>query len=243
MAENSRIGWTHHTQNFWWGCDKVSAECANCYIGPIMRRGGREPFQGPLKTKDWRKPLRWNRAAEGAGVRRRVFTCSMSDFFHAGADAWRDEAWGVIRACQSLDWLILTKRIELVEDRLPADWGKGYGNVWLGVTCGVSSSLWRLDVLSKIPAAVRFVSAEPLLEPLDLRRWLPDLDWVISGGESGSCRRNTEVSWQQDLWDQCREYGVAFYAKQDTACRSGEQGRLPDELWRVKEYPAGSAYA
>lgn len=126
MAQDSKIGWTDHTQNFWWGCHKVSEECHFCYISGIMRRGGYEPFRGPMRTKNWSNPRRWNRAARQSRKRLRVFTCSMSDFFHPGADAWRDEAWEVIRECESLDWLVLTKRPELIEDRLPSDWGDGY---------------------------------------------------------------------------------------------------------------------
>src|SRR4051812_5023446 len=143
MAENSKIGWTHHTMNFWWGCNRVSEECRHCYIGPIMKRGGREPFDGPMRTKDWTAPAKYDRRAREAGERHRVFTCSMSDFFHPGADAWRDGAWEIIKACKNLDWLMLTKRPELAADRLPADWGDGYSNVWLGVTCGCSRSLRR----------------------------------------------------------------------------------------------------
>jgi protein gp37 len=164
MAENSKIGWTHHTMNFWWGCNKVSPECASCYIGPIMRRGGREPFARPMRTVNWCGPAKWDKRAGQAGVRERVFTCSMSDFFHDGADAWRPEAWDTIRDCKNLDWLILTKRPELAAERLPTDWGKGYPNVWLGVTAGCEKSLWRLDCLREIPAVLKFVSAEPLLE-------------------------------------------------------------------------------
>jgi protein gp37 len=186
MAENSKIGWTHHTMNFWWGCDKVSEECRHCYIGPIMRRGGREPFDGPMETADWERPARWDRKARAAGERKRVFTCSMSNFFHPGADAWRAEAWQIIRSCTQLDWLILTKRPGLAADRLPADWGDGYPNVWLGVTWGCQTSLHRLDCLRDIPAAIKFVSAEPLLGPLDLRPHLPWLDWVITGCERAS---------------------------------------------------------
>src|SRR5256885_14369984 len=87
MATNSKIGWTHHTMNFWWGCHKVSDECKCCYIAQIMRRGGYEPFNGPMETKNWANPERWNSHARKAGARLRVFTCSMSDFFHPGADA------------------------------------------------------------------------------------------------------------------------------------------------------------
>ena len=142
MAQNSLIGWTHHTMNFWWGCHKVTAECDRCYIDAIMRRGGHEPFGGPIRTKVWTHPVGWDRRAAKLGERHRVFTCSMSDFFHQGADAWRPEAWQIIKACTNLDWLILTKRPHLVADRLPADWGDGYPHVWLGVTCGCASSLY-----------------------------------------------------------------------------------------------------
>ena len=157
MAENSLIGWTDHTHNFWWGCHKVSVECQHCYIAAIMKRAGQIPFGGPIKTKNWNNPLKWNRHANSKDVRFRVFTCSMSDFFHPGADQWRDDAWQVIRECPNLDWLILTKRPELIMDRLPSDWGSGYSNVWLGVTCGFSESLKRLEILKNIPAVVRWV--------------------------------------------------------------------------------------
>ena len=126
MAENSGIGWTDHTQNFWWGCHKASEECTHCYIDGIMRRAGRVPFAGPMRTVNWSNPHRWERQAQEQGRRFRIFTCSMSDFFHPGADGWRDEAWEVIRQCPSLDWFILTKRPELIADRLPVDWGNGY---------------------------------------------------------------------------------------------------------------------
>jgi protein gp37 len=161
----------------------------------------------------------------------------MSDFFHTDADQWRDEAWAVIRACPWLDWLILTKRIEGAAERLPDDWGDGYSNVWLGVTAGVPASLPRLDSLLQIPAAVRFLSAEPLLERLDLTPWLHGLNWVIAGGESGGKRRPSDVEWYQSLHDQCQSHGVRFYMKQDTAFRDGQQGRIGNDLWNVKQYP------
>ena len=216
MAENSKIGWTRHTQNFWWGCDKVSAECKFCYIGPIMKRGGHEPFGGPMRTKNWANPDRWNRQAAERGARARTFTCSMSDFFHRGADAWRAEAWEIIKRCTNLDWLILTKRPELVLDRLPADWGDGYPNVWMGVTCGCTKSLDRLEHLQKIPARIKFVSAEPLLEPVDFRPYLSWLDWIITGCERAAKgqRRVMDIEWVRDIDRQCKEANVAHFFKQ-----------------------------
>ncbi len=216
MAQNSKIGWTDHTHNFWWGCHKVSEECRFCYIDGIMRRGGYEPFKGPMRTKNWDNPSRWQRQAERSGMRLRVFTCSMSDFFHPGADNWRDEAWRVIRDCDRLDWLILTKRPELIEDRLPQDWYDGYPNVWLGVTAGCRDSLGRIDILGDIPAAIRFISAEPLLEQLDLSSYLADIDWVITGCERAKKgkRRLMELDWVRDIDEQCLTAGVPHFFKQ-----------------------------
>jgi protein gp37 len=113
---------------------------------------GREPFQGPMRSRTWRGPLKWNRQAAAEGRRQRVFACSLSDFFHPDADQCRDEAWGLKRECENLDWLILTKRPELIPDRMPADWGRGYLNVWLGVTVENADYLHRIDQLLRIPA-------------------------------------------------------------------------------------------
>lgn len=242
MAEHSRIGWTHHTMNFWWGCDKVSSECTHCYIGPIMKRAGREPFKGPMRTRDWSGPAKWNLRAGKGAVRERVFTCSMSDFFHEGADPWRGEAWEVIRATKHLDWLILTKRPELVPERLPADWGKGYSNVWLGVTAGCRKSLRRLDRLREIPAALRFLSAEPLLERLDLTPYLGWLDWVITGSEQAARgkRRPMDLAWVWDIDRQCKEYGVCHFFKQAYLGDKGRPSEEPELDGRVvQEVPAG----
>jgi protein gp37 len=216
MAENSKIGWTHHTMNFWWGCDKVSVECAFCYIGPIMKRGGHEPFDGPIRTMNWSGPAKWNRRASEAGIRQRVFTCSMSDFFHDGADLWRPEAWEIIRECKNLDWLILTKRPELAAERLPPDWGEGYPNVWLGVTAGCEKSVWRLDCLRTIPAVLKFVSAEPLLGRMDFRPYLSWLGWVITGAERAAKekRRAMDIDWVRDIDCQCKDAGVPHFFKQ-----------------------------
>ncbi|MCA9125022.1 MAG: DUF5131 family protein [Planctomycetaceae bacterium] len=89
MGVKTGIGWCDHTFNFWIACNKVSTECKHCYISPIIKRMGKEPFDGPMQTKDWTGPSRWDRKAGEAGVRRKVFTCSMSDFFHEDADPWR----------------------------------------------------------------------------------------------------------------------------------------------------------
>lgn len=217
--ENSKIGWTDHTWNPWQGCNKVSDGCKFCYIGGIMRRAGREPFAGPIRTsrETWRKPRSWDRAPASRRARLRVFTCSMSDFFHPDADQWRHEAWAIMRQCTNLDWLVLTKRPELIRERLPADWGrKGYPNVWLGVTVEHQGALHRVRTLAKIPAAIRFVSAEPLLGPIDFTRDLSAIDWIITGCERAhrDKRRPMDLDWVRSIHRQCAKAGIAHYYKQ-----------------------------
>jgi protein gp37 len=169
-----------------------------------------------MRTKNWQNPLRWNKKAYETGQRLRIFTCSMSDFFHQDADPWRDEAWDVIRECQNLDWLILTKRPELVLDRLPDDWGTGYANVWLGVTAGCNESIHRAEQLLDLPAQLKFISAEPLLEAIDFRPYLDGIDWIITGCEQAAKdrRRQMDLDWIRDIHGQCTDAGIPHFFKQ-----------------------------
>jgi protein gp37/alkylated DNA repair dioxygenase AlkB len=241
--ENSNIAWTHNTQNFWLGCDKVAPECAKCCIGRVLQRQGREPWGQLYRTKTWSNPAKWQREAEAKGICLRVFTNSLSDFFHAGADAWRDEAWKIIKDTPNLVWLILTKRPELIASRLPKDWGEGYPNVWLGTSVGCNQTLNKMDALRKIPVhskAVRFVSCEPLLEDIADQINLDGFGWVIVGGESGSSpeylwdstqnwreefntpgRRTMKIEWAQRLLEKSRAAGIPYFFKQITSARSG----------------------
>jgi protein gp37 len=222
--EFSNINWTDHTWNPWIGCRHVSAECDHCYADFLVSKRMGKDFGAVTRTKTWRDPIRWNARAtelqEKLGRRVRVFCASLTDFFIQDADEWRDEAWKVIRECANLDFLILTKRPRLIPSRLPADWGNGYPNVWLGTTCGVRSSYPRIDDLRKVPAAVRFISAEPLLESLhDID--LAGIHWLIAGGESGSKFRTMKDEWALELRDHCHDQGVAFHFKQHSAFRPG----------------------
>lgn len=216
--KNSKIGWTHNTWNPWMGCEKVSPACKHCYISRWLRLRGNEPFNGPIRTKadTWRNPFTWNRSAQRISTRSRVFTCSLSDFFHPGADQWRSDAWAVIKSCQNLDWLILTKRPDLIRDRLPSDWEDGYRNVWLGVTVESQDYVPRVDVLAKIPATIRFISAEPLLGPVKFGRRLHKIDWVITGCEKAAKakRRLMDLDWVRSIRDQCDATGTALFHKQ-----------------------------
>lgn len=267
MAEKTGIAWTDHTFNPWWGCQRVSPGCVNCYAETFAKRTGHDIW-GPAKTtarrtfgeKHWNEPLRWNTAAYLAGERRRVFCASMADVFedHPALPAERDRLWALIRMTPELDWQILTKRPENISRMLPDDWGNGYPNVWLGTSVEDQQRAdERIPVLLRVPAAVRFLSCEPLLGLVELtavrnphddmlhclsggigydnRR--PHIDWVIVGGESGGQRRPMELDWLMAIVRDCRWSRVAVFVKQDNAFKPDQQGRIPDELW-VREFPA-----
>ena len=180
MAQNSGIEWTDHTFNPWIGCTRVSPACDNCYAETLATgRLGREwgPHAARRRTKTWGDPVRWNRQAEGATVRPRVFVASLADVFdnHKSIeDAWRRELWALIRQCRNLDFLLLTKRPQNILRYLPSDWGKGYPNVWLGATVeNQTEADRRIPSLLSVQARVHFLSMEPLLGPVDLTD-LPD---------------------------------------------------------------------
>jgi protein gp37 len=182
MAENSNIEWTDHTFNPWIGCQKVSPGCDHCYAETWDARGlqQRETRWGPHAARtrtsaaNWRKPLAWNKAAQAAGKRARVFCASLADVFDNHASIlpeWRAALWQLIAATPHLDWLLLTKRPQNIAKMLPEGWGDGWPNVWLGTTVeNQTEADRRIPHLLATPAAVRFLSCEPLLGPVDLTR-------------------------------------------------------------------------
>lgn len=260
MAENSKIEWTDHTFNPWIGCTKVSAACDHCYAEVAtptrtMRASGRETW-GPhaprqrTSAANWKKPLAWNANAKAEGIRRKVFCASLADVFdnHASIKLeWRDDLWRLIHATPYLDWLLLTKRPQNVPRIVPGWMGPHSwpSNVWLGTTVeNQTEADRRIPHLLAAPAAVRFLSCEPLLGPVRLDQvvaphgmaegqpwlnalsgfvWDTDgdtcpigarLDWIICGGESGPGARPMHPDWARSLRDQCNAAGVAFHFKQ-----------------------------
>ncbi|HEX2864753.1 MAG TPA: DUF5131 family protein, partial [Deinococcales bacterium] len=213
--KNSRIAWTDHTWNPWIGCTKVSEGCRNCYAAAQDRRWGFDSW-GPGRprrlTRDayWRQPLVWDREAEATGRRARVFCASLADVFDPEAPAGAlSRVWDLVRLTRNLDWLILTKRPERIREGLPPDWGEGWPNVWLGVTVEDRDAAARVPLLLEVPARVRFLSCEPLLEPLDLWPYLSPskgdkrVHWVIAGGETGHGARPMHPAWARFLRGQC----------------------------------------
>jgi protein gp37 len=233
----TNIEWTDATWNPWMGCEHVSPGCDNCYMFTDMRRYGSNPEAIRRSKTKFKDPLKWARNRQRYGHINKIFTCSWSDFFITDADEWRDDAWNIIRRTPMLTYQVLTKRPVLIRRRLPSDWGYGWPNCWLGVTVESRAYFGRLDVLRRIPAAVRFISFEPLLEDLGGID-LSGFHWAIIGGESGPKRRTCEVDWIRNVVHQCEAQGVAVFVKQDTAARPGQQGRLPENIWELKDFPS-----
>lgn len=232
MGQRTIISWTEHTWNPWRGCTKISPGCKNCYMFTAQERFGRDP-RDVVRTKTWNDPLKWQRRAEQLGEVQFVFTCSWSDWFHEAADAWRDDAWDIVRRCPSLVFQILTKRPDTIAPRLPDDWGEGFENVWLGTSIESNEYVWRADALRQVPSSIRFISAEPLLSPLsDLD--LADIDWLIVGGESGAGYRPMDHDWARDLRDRANTSGVAFFFKQSAAPRTEMGTALDGKEWRER---------
>jgi len=254
MGDKTKISWTDRTWNCQRGCTRVSPGCASCYMFTEQRRYGLDPTV-VVKTKTWGQPRKWQREAEKTGRQDLVFVCSWSDLFHVDGDPWRDDVWKVMGECPNLIFQVLTKRPERIADCLPSDWGDGYANVWLGATTENQAMLAaRLPRLLAVPATLHFISAEPLLGPLDvlavpmldgdcLSRTFTHvgsgsrLDWAIVGAESGPQRRPMELEWLTSFAGQCKDAGIPLFVKQDGAAKAGQQGRIHDELWSVKQIP------
>lgn len=224
MAKNSKIEWTHHTFNPWWGCAKVSPACKNCYAEAWAKRTGSDVWgaRAPRRfftDRHWAEPLAWNRDAERNGERRRVFCASMADVFERRADLKeaRSRLWRLIGQTPNLDWLLLTKRPHNISTMAPWGHNQWPDNIWLGTT--VENQHWaeeRIPELGKHPARVRFLSCEPLLGELDLTPYFAKglIDWVIAGGESGARSRPMSPRWVRKLRDDCVRHQVAFHFKQ-----------------------------
>lgn len=248
MAKDTGINWCDHTANFWWGCFKVSDGCKNCYAETLSKRYGKSIWGPPtttdreLKKAVWQDVLKWNAEAAADGVRRRVFVSSMSDFLedHPQVEPWRQQAKALIRQLKHLDVLILTKRPENAE-RFLVDWLEDWPkNVWFGTTVeNQAMAEKRVPALWKIPARVRFLSVEPMLEPVKLYASVAYVDWVICGGESGGKARPFEWDWARDLLEQCRIDGVSFWMKQGGGrIPPHELQDIPADL-RIRELPKG----
>ena len=212
MSERSRIEWTSASWNPVTGCDQVSPGCAHCYAKTFSERFRgvpRHPFGQGFDLKLWPErlelPLTWRRP-------RLVFVNSMSDLFHEGIPFEYIEAvFDVMERADRHVFQVLTKRHERLAELAPQlPWPN---NVWMGVSIENRRFVHRANYLREVDAAVRFISAEPLLGPLE-RLDLTGINWLIAGGESGPGYRRVDADWVRELRDRCTSEEVAFFFKQ-----------------------------
>lgn len=212
MANNSKINWTQATWNCVTGCTKVSPGCQHCYASVMAKRlqAMGQPkyahgFEVTLHENELQVPLKWRSP-------RLIFVNSMSDLFHSAVpDDFIKRVFEVMRQAHWHHFQVLTKRSErLVEMAGTLPWPT---NIWMGVTVESAGYLHRVDDLRGTEAAVKFLSLEPLLGPLP-RMDLTNIDWVITGGESGPGARPVHPDWVRNIRDQCVSAGVPFFFKQ-----------------------------
>lgn len=239
------IEWAHHTVNFWWGCvfaklvdGSVRQECVHCYakkLAAFFSRGratwGKDGKRDIRTEAAGRELHALARTAKRRGVRERVFINSMSDLFEDRPDLNDARQYAFTRFDEvgyALDILLLTKRPENVRRMVPSSWLKDWPlHVWIGTTAGTQQAANEaIPRLLEIPAHRRFVSIEPLLEPIEFEpHWLggyescegtlpPQIHWVIVGGESGAGARPMHPEWVREIRDQCLAFDVPFFFKQ-----------------------------
>ena len=268
----TNIEWTDYSWNPITGCSPISEGCRNCYAKRMANRlRGRygypkdDPFKVTFHPDRLNQPLKWKKP-------RRIFVVSMGDLFHKDVKKnWIDQIFHVMACSPQHIYMLLTKRPE----RMSSYWmgeipihgsPKGYtvkkagkphskviDHIWLGVTCeNQAAADERIPILLQIPAAVRFVSIEPMLSEINLEMALEDfqplnpdlskkpspIQWVIVGGESGSGARPMKTEWARNIKQQCQSAGVSFFMKQMSGKTAKERHAIPDDL-TIREYPNG----
>lgn len=223
MAQKSNIQWTDATWNIARGCTKVDSDCKFCYMYRDSMSGTRYEPKNVVRTKTvFNLPLKLKEPSK-------IFTSSLTDFFHEEIDSYRHEAWDIIRQCPQHTFQILTKRPERIMQHLPEFWREIKSHVWLGTSIGSQESINRIaDLVLPIQAGIKFLSLEPLhgeinlnlAQQVDMGHKLGNLiDWVIIGGESGNENglykyRPCEIKWIENIIHQCKEFGIAVFVKQ-----------------------------
>lgn len=218
MGEESKIEWCDHTFNAWWGCTKVSPACDNCYAETWAKRTGFPDLWGvnagrrTFGAAHWAEPLKWNKAAAERS-RTLVFCNSMADVFdnHPACEEPRRMLFELIRITPNLTWLILTKRIGYARITLGSsfDWADNFPNVWLGISvCNQDEADRDIPKLLAIPAAVRFLSCEPLLGRIDLAAFQKGVCTTCAGaGEVAASGPTTTFPEDDDGLERCDDCG------------------------------------
>lgn len=234
--------------NPWHGCTKISPGCMHCYVYRMdANHGNAERACECRKTANFRLPVMKKRdGSYKIEPGTLIYTCFSSDFLIKDADEWRPEAWRMIREREDCDFFFYTKRIDRLSDVLPDDWGDGYDNVIIGCTVeNQKMADYRLPIFLAAPVKHRCIGVEPMLEQIDLRKYLGEgIEEVALGGESGPEARLCDYAWVLDVREQCRESKTAFYFHQTGANfrKDGRIYRIPRKIQGSQARKAGIDY-
>jgi len=246
MGDRTAIPWTDSTLSFLTGCKKVSEGCKNCYMYRIYPRLKAMGVRGYSTSPDTlfimedriRVPLHWRRG-------RKIFPNSMSDTFHELVPYWLlDDFFDVMDATPQHIYQLLTKRpgnmLNYARHRLEKRGKPWPANAWAGVSVENQLRTSRIAPLMALRhlVSVLWVSYEPALGAVDFGPWMEHpFDWLVIGGESGHERRSMDLGWMRAACDVVSYAKIPVFVKQDSGPRAGMQGRIPDDLWALKEFP------
>jgi len=200
--------------NPWRGCKKFSEGCLHCYIHKGDAKRGIDTGN-IVKTKDFYKPVEKLKNGKYKMKSGMVYLCFSTDFLIEEADEWRYECWSMIKERQDCTFLYLTKRIERFELCVPEDWGEGYENVVVGCTIeNQANAAKRLSLFQALPIKHKCITAQPLLERINIEEYLDGIELVVVGGESDYNARPFDYSWALDIREQCIRKNVSFEFRQ-----------------------------
>lgn len=192
-----------YSWNPWRGCKKCSDGCLHCYIHKGDAKRGVDTGN-IVKTKDFDRPLQKLTNGNYKMKSGLVYTCFSTDFLIEDGDEWRDDCWKMIKERQDCTFLFLTKRIDRFMKSIPDDWGHGYDNVVVCCTIeNQKNAEYRLEIFKDLPIKHKCITAQPLLERIDIEKYLDDIELVVVGGESDYRARPLDYSWVLDIREQC----------------------------------------
>lgn len=233
----------HDIWNPWHGCKKCSEGCRNCYMYFLDEQRGKKGSDIYRTKSGFKYPLskdRQGRYKVKSGEQLRV--CMTSDFFLEEADAWRDEAWSIIRQRPDVVFFLLTKRPERVRECLPFDWGDGWDNVFFNVSCeNQRRADERIPILLSLPFKHKGIMCAPFIGEISIKKYLASgqLEQVLCDGENYSGARPCHYEWVRRLREECEEYGVTF-----VFCGTGRRFVKDGKTYRIEssELQSNQAY-
>jgi len=227
--------------NPWRGCRRCSEGCLHCYIHKGDTKRGVDTG-AIVRTADFDKPVRKLKNGNYRMKDGLVYTCFSTDFLIEEADPWRAECWEMIKERQDCTFLFLTKRIERFMECIPADWGGGYDNVVVCCTIENQKNADRkLSVFQTLPIKHKCITAQPLLERIDIEKYLDGIELVVAGGESDYYARPLDYDWVLDIRQQCIRQNVSFEFRQCGThfIKDGRKYTLPTKILSSQAKKAG----